>query len=68
MIPTSVSGKNWISKEFNSEDINFFKTNYFLDEIVAKLISIRKIKKEDIKFFLEPSIKKILQVKSLLSI
>jgi single-stranded-DNA-specific exonuclease len=60
MIPTSVSGKNWISKEFNSEDINFFKTNYFLDEIVAKLISIRKIKKEDIKFFLEPSIKKIL--------
>ena len=42
----SVSGKNWISKEFNTEDINFFKTNYFLDEIVAKLLSIRKIKKK----------------------
>ena len=41
----SVSGKNWICKEFNSDDINFIKTNYFLDEIVAKLLSIRKIKK-----------------------
>ena len=56
----SVSGKKWILKEFNSEDIDFFKTNYFLDEIVAKLLSIRKIKKEEIKFFLEPSIKNIL--------
>jgi single-stranded-DNA-specific exonuclease len=56
----SVSGKNWISKEFNSDDINFLKTNYFLDEIVAKLLSIRKIKKEEIKFFLDPSIKSIL--------
>ena len=56
----SVSGKNWICKKFNSEEINFFKTNYFLDEIVAKLLSIRKIKKEEIKFFLDPSIKNIL--------
>ena len=56
----SVRGKNWISKEFNSDDIDFFKTNYFLDEIVAKLLSIRKIKKEEIKLFLEPSIKNIL--------
>ena len=56
----SVTGKNWISKDFNSEDINFFKTNYFLDEIVAKLLSIRKIKKEEIKSFLNPSIKNIL--------
>jgi len=56
----SVSGKNWISKESNSEEISFFKTNYFLDEIIAKLLSIRKIKKEEINFFLEPSIKNIL--------
>ena len=48
----SVSGKKWISKEFSSEDIDFFKTNYFLDEITSKLLSIRKIKKEEIKFFL----------------
>ncbi len=56
----SVSGKNWITKEFSSDDINFLKTNYFLDEIVAKLLSIRKIKREEIKSFLEPSIKNIL--------
>ena len=56
----SVSGKNWIPKVFNSEDVNYLKTNYFLDEIVAKLLSIKKIKKEEIKFFLEPSIKNIL--------
>ncbi len=60
MISQSVSGKNWISKKFNSDDINFFKSNFFLDEIVAKLLSIRKIKKEEIKFFLNPSIKNIL--------
>ena len=60
MNTVSVSGKNWISKEFNSEDINFFKTNYFLDEIVAKLLSIRKIKKKDVKFFLNPLIKNTL--------
>jgi single-stranded-DNA-specific exonuclease len=56
----SVSGKNWILKEFNSDEIDFFKTNYFLDEIVAKLLSIRKIKREEVKFFLEPTIKNIL--------
>ena len=56
----SINGKNWISKEFNSDDINFFKTNYFLDEIVAKLLSTKKIKKEDVKLFLEPTIKNIL--------
>jgi single-stranded-DNA-specific exonuclease len=60
MSSVSVSGKNWISKEFNSDEIDFFKTNYFLDEIVAKLLSIRKIKKEEVKFFLEPLIKNIL--------
>ena len=60
MTSDSVSGKNWISKKFNSEEISFYKTNYFLDEIVAKLLSIRKVKKDGVKFFLEPSIKGIL--------
>ena len=47
----SVTGKNWVLKKFNSEDVDYYKSNYFVDEIVAKLLSIRKIKKEDIKFF-----------------
>ena len=60
MTPLSVSGKNWISKKFSSSEIDFFKTNFFLDEIVAKLLSIRKIKKEEVKSFLEPLIKNVL--------
>ena len=60
MKSVSLNGKNWVSKEFNSDDVTFFKTNYFLDEIVAKLLCIRKIKKEEVKFFLTPSIKNIL--------
>ena len=60
MKPLSVSGKHWISKEVSYDEINFFKTNFFLDEIVAKLFSIRKVKKEEVKFFLEPLIKNIL--------
>ncbi|MDA9092222.1 single-stranded-DNA-specific exonuclease RecJ, partial [Pelagibacteraceae bacterium] len=60
MTSISVSGKNWISKEFDSDEVDFYKTNYFLDEIVAKLLSIRKIRKQDIKFFLSPLIKDIL--------
>ena len=38
MSSESVSDKNWILKEFNSDDVNFFKANFFLDEVVAKLL------------------------------
>jgi single-stranded-DNA-specific exonuclease len=56
----SVSGKNWILRKFSQDDIKFYKENFFLDEITAKLLSIRNIKKEDIKNFLNPSIKNFL--------
>ena len=56
----SVSGKNWISKKFEIIDIEYLKKDFFLDEITAKLLAIRKIEKKDIKTFLEPSIKNIL--------
>ena len=56
----SVSGKNWIFKKYNQEDIKYFKENFSLDEITSKLLSIRKIKKEDINSFLNPSIKNFL--------
>jgi single-stranded-DNA-specific exonuclease len=54
---SSVTEKNWIQKEFNLEDVNFFKDNFFLDEIVAKLLAIKNIKREDAKLFLDPTIK-----------
>ena len=56
----SVSGKNWILKKYNQEDITFIKENFSLDEVTSKLLSIRKIKKEDIDSFLNPSIKNFL--------
>ena len=56
----SISGKNWILKKYNQEDLNFLKESFSLDEITSKLLSIRKIKKEDINSFLNPSIKNFL--------
>ncbi len=56
----SLSGKSWILKKFNQEDLNFIKDNYSLDEITSKLLSIRKIKKEEINSFLNPLIKNFL--------
>ena len=56
----SVSNKNWIFKKYNEQDIIFYKENYSLDEITSRLLSIRKIKKEDVQSFLKPSIKNFL--------
>ena len=49
---SSVSGKNWLFKEFDSSDVTKFSENYSLTEIVAKLLSIRKKNIKDINLFL----------------
>ncbi len=53
----SLSGKNWVYKKYDSNYVVFLKENYSLDEIVAKLLSIRNINKNYIQSFLKPSIK-----------
>ena len=60
MNSVSVTGKNWILKKFDQEKILYLKNNFSLDEITAKLLVMRDIKKEDIKSFLNPSIKNFL--------
>ena len=55
----SITGKKWILKNFNQYEIDFLKDN-FLDEVTSKLLSIRKINKEDVQTFLNPSIKNVL--------
>jgi single-stranded-DNA-specific exonuclease len=60
MSSVSVTGKKWILKDFNSDDVNFIKDNFFLDEIAAKLLAIKKIKKEELNNYLNPAIKNIL--------
>ena len=57
---SSVSGKNWVFKKFDTSDIIKFSENYSLTEIVAKLLSIRKKNIEDINLFLDPKIKNLL--------
>ena len=57
---SSVSGKNWIFKKFNSSDVLKFSENYSITEIVAKLISIRKKNITDVNSFLDPKIKDLL--------
>ena len=56
----SVTGKNWIFNKFNNEDLEYIKLNFNLDEIIAKLLAIKKINKKDIKNYLNPSIKNII--------
>ena len=57
---SSVSGKNWLFKTFNSSDVIKFSESYELTEIVAKLISIRKKNIGNIELFLNPKIKNLL--------
>ena len=60
MNSVSVGGKNWILREFDQNDIKYIKENFSLDEITSRLLSIRKIKKDEINSFLNPSIKNFL--------
>lgn len=57
---SSVSGKNWLFKKFDTSDIIKFSENYSLSEIVAKLLSIRKKNIDNINLFLNPKIKNLL--------
>ena len=56
----SISGKKWTYKKFDTSYIKFLKENFLLDEITAKLLSIRKIDKNYIESFLKPSIKNLI--------
>ncbi len=60
MNSVSVTGKNWILKKFDQSQIIYLKDNFALDEIIAKLLVIRKINKEDINNYLNPLVKNFL--------
>ena len=57
---SSVSGKQWVFKKYNTSDIDSYREKYSLSEIVAKLLSIRKANIEDVSMFLKPKIKNFL--------
>jgi hypothetical protein len=60
MSSVSVTGKEWIFKNFDQNKILYLKDNFFLDEIIAKLLTIRNIENKDVNNFLNPSIKNFL--------
>ncbi len=66
MNSVSVTGKSWIVKEYDREQLISYKDNFSLDEIIAKLLILRNIKKEEIKSFLNPSLKNFLPNPSIL--
>ena len=57
---SSVTGKKWIYKKFNTSDVSIFTERYSLTEIAAKLLSIRKNTIDNLEVFLNPKIKNLL--------
>ena len=60
MNSVSVTGKKWVLKKFNVEEVNYIKTNFLLDETISKLLVLKQVKKENINNYLNPLIKNIL--------
>ena len=60
MIIPSVTGKNWIYKKFDSNDVKNISEKYSLSEISSQLLSIRKEKIDNLDLFLNPKIKNLL--------
>ncbi len=56
----SINGKKWVYKKFDNDYVNFLKENHLLDDITAKLLSIRNIDKSYVISFLKPSIKNLI--------
>ena len=57
---TSISGKSWFFKEFDSSEIKKISEKYSVSEITAKLLSIRKKNIQNIDLFLNPTIKNLM--------
>jgi len=54
---TSVTGKSWILKKFDDNDVQKYSEKYSLNEIVSRLLAIRKNNIKDINFYINPTIK-----------
>ena len=54
----SVTGKNWLFKQYEKNYAKKLYETFNLNEILSKFISIRKIKLDQIENFINPTIKK----------
>ena len=58
MIYKSVTGKNWLLKDYEENYSKKISETFNLNEILSKIISIRKIQLDQIEDFINPTIKK----------
>jgi len=56
----SVQGKDWVTKNYDKNFIEFISNEYQLDYLTSKLLSIKGFSKYEIESFLNPKIKKFL--------
>ncbi len=54
----SVTGKNWLFKQYEEKYSKKISETFHLNEILSKIISIRKIQLDQIENFINPTIKK----------
>ena len=54
---TSVSRKNWVLKKYDKNIVLKYCEKYLLDEIIARLLVIKKINEKKLKTFLKPTVR-----------
>ena len=59
MIYTSVTNRNWKLKQFDLNQAQKLAQDHSLNEIQSRLLAIRNIKSEEVKDFLNPTLKKL---------
>lgn len=62
----SINGNYWKHSKFSKIDIDNYKHIYNLNEVIAKIISVRKIKQNDLRYLLRPTLKNDLPNPSIL--
>ena len=67
MIYTSVTNKNWKLKQFDLNQAQKLAQDHSLNEIQSRLLAIRNIKSEEVKDFLNPTLKNLMPDPNIIS-
>ena len=67
MIYTSVTNRNWKLKQFDLNQAQKLAQDHSLSEIQSRLLAIRNIKSEEVKDFLNPTLKNLMPDPNIIS-
>ena len=67
MIYTSVTNRNWKLKQFDLNQAQKLAQDHSLNEIQSRLLAIRNIKSEEVKDFLNPTLKNLMPDPNIIS-